>query len=250
MGRLRLSALIGAIMVVAPTAGALAADYYPPQPVPHGGWYIRGDVGYKIYNTPTAIFDADPAFGPGYFVPGNGELFDETLSGAFIIGGGIGYDPTGPLRVDVTSDYETPGHFYGRLDCQTCGATYSEETADISAWTTLFNAYVDLIQSAAFTPYLGVGVGASHLVTTNVASNEPPNSSYPGAGKWNFAWAIMAGVSHQVSQNGVLDAGYRFLSLGEAQSGLIYDAQNDSGRLRYQKISAHEFRVGVRLLLP
>ena len=64
-------------------------------------------------------------------MPGNGELFNETMSPAWVFGGGIGYDAPGPHRFDFTIDYETPSHFYGRLDCPTCVVTtgYSEETA-------------------------------------------------------------------------------------------------------------------------
>ena len=79
MRRFKFSLLFAALALAAPAA--MAADFVKPlPPVPAapviGNWYLRADLGYKWYNDPTAIFDA-PSFGPGYVVPGNGELQNE-----------------------------------------------------------------------------------------------------------------------------------------------------------------------------
>jgi opacity protein-like surface antigen len=245
--RLKISALIGAILLSGPavTPVAQAADYRPLPPVVYGGWYVRADLGYKWYGTPTAIFDA-PTFGPGYTVPGNGELFDETMSNAWAFGGGFGYDPVGAHRFDFTLDYETPSNFNGHLDCPLCGATFSEETADISAWAGLFNFYWDFEGHKNFKPYVGAGVGFSALTTTNVASDNPPGSVYPGATHWNFAWALMAGLTKDMGGKMKLDINYRYLNLGEARSGVISDGVGGTGFFQYQNIHAHEFRIGIR----
>src|SRR3954454_18954587 len=127
--RFRISALIAAVVLAIP-AVASAADLIrplPPSRLPQaqGQWYLRADLGWKMYGTPDTIFNA-PTFGPGYVVPGNGELFNETMGNAWAFGGGIGVDPAGPHRFDFTIDYETPSHTYGRLDSTLCGPCYSQ----------------------------------------------------------------------------------------------------------------------------
>lgn len=243
---MRLKFAIFAAAVVVAAAPAVAADFIKPlPPAPVGGWYVRGDIGWKTYGTPSTIFDA-PSFGPGYVVPGNGELFDEHMSNAWVIGGGVGYDPAGPHRVDFTLDYETPSHYHGHLDCTLCGPGYSTESADITAWTGLANVYIDLAGHPGWTPYVGGGVGFSVLTTNNVASDNPPATTYAGASHWNFAWALTAGFSHDLTASMKLDINYRYVSLGEARSGVINDGLGDTGFFQYQNIHASEIRIGLR----
>jgi opacity protein-like surface antigen len=248
MRRLRLLALFAALISGAPAA--LAADFIRPMPLAYTGWYVRADIGFKWYGTPSAIFDA-PTFGGGFTVPGNGELFEESMSQALSIGGGVGVDPAGALRLDFTIDYETPSHFYGRLDCPACGGGgYSEEQADIMAWAGLFNVYWDFERHPwHLKPYVGAGAGFSILTTFNVATNNPGNTVYPGATHWNFAWGLMAGATKDLTVSSKLDLGYRFLYLGEARSGVIADGLGATGYLQYQNIHAHEFRIGLRYML-
>jgi opacity protein-like surface antigen len=247
--RSKYAALFAAMMLAVPTAVS-AADFIKPLPPVVKAWYLRADIGYKWYGAPEAIFDA-PTFGAGFPVPGAGELFAEEMGNAWSVGGGIGYDPVGAARFDFTLDYESPAEFYGRLTCPAaCApATFSEETADISAWAGLFNVYFDLGKHGHWQPYVGAGAGFSALITTNVASTNPPGSSYPGDTHWNFAWALMAGVSKEVSQTMKLDLGYRFINLGEARSGVIDDGAGNTGFFQYQNIHAHEFRFGIRHML-
>jgi opacity protein-like surface antigen len=248
--RLKIAALIGAIVLTAPAA-AFAADLLRPlpPPPPSGGWYVRGDFGYKFYVAPTTIFDA-PAFGAGFPVPGAGELFNESAGPAWTVGAGVGYDPAGPHRFDFTIDYETPSHFYGRLNCTLCGPGYSEERADVSAWTGLANFYVDLLSHpGVLKPYVGAGIGVSYLTTQNVTSNNPPGATYAGASHWNFAWALMAGVSKDIGPQYKLDINYRYVNLGEARSGVIDDGSGNTGFFQYQHIQAHEIRIGLRKML-
>jgi opacity protein-like surface antigen len=248
MGRRTVAALIAVMALLFPVV-AQAADFMRPLP-PASAKYLRFDLGYKLYADPDAIFTGGAAFGPGYAVPGNGELFLEDMGAAWAFGIGVGYDPAGPHRFDFTLDYETPSDYYGRLDCPACGATYSEETASISAWTGLFNVYWDFDGEFhhGLKPYVGAGVGFSVLKTSNVYTSDPAGP-YPGDTKVNLAWALMAGASKELKPGLSLDFNYRFLWLGTAVSGVIYDGDSDPGTLEYRHIRAHEFRVGLRHMI-
>ncbi len=205
MSRLVKIVLIGGLALIAPGGMALAADipvpptyYYPPAPEATAAWYVRFDVGYKLYRTPSATFDL-PAI--GYFVPGTGEFINETISPTGVVGFGVGYDTKGVFRFDITIDYEWPGQFRGNLEriapCTPApDPEYSTEWANISAWTFLLNGYVDFGQGK-FTPYIGGGIGVSRLTTSNVSFNNPDGTSgtWAGMSTWNLAWALTGGLA-------------------------------------------------------
>src|SRR5262249_47397172 len=152
-----------------------------------------------------------------------------------VAGLGFGYQWNDWFRTDLTVDYEWPGTFHGRLHCPpppgAVGCTgapvpeYYDEFADISAWTTLINAYFDLPMFAdaptGLPPYVGAGLGAASLTTTNVHYISPGGSpgSWPGASTWNVAWSLTAGVSYAITKNLLLDLNWRYVNLGDAVSG-------------------------------
>ena len=216
----------------------------PPPVQAAGGWYLRGDIGYKLYSDPDASFNGD-------------DFINEDLDDTWMFGVGIGYDTGTGLRGDVTFDYETQADFEGNLECIDVGCStgateYSTERADIEAYTALVNVYYDLPEVLGFTPYVGAGIGASYLRTTDVTSVNPASinptgvvDTHDGDGNWNFAWALMAGASYDVTDHIALDFGYRYLNLGDAVSGPI-TAQGVTEPIRYDDIDAHEFRAGVR----
>ncbi len=189
----------------APVRAADMPEYPPvidtPEPLPlpaAGGWYLRGDIGYKIYNNPDAQLSN---VNYGGFDASTAKMFGEDLDGAVDIGIGAGYKFNDYFRADLTLDYETPAGFSGKLDCPgVCGGGTTTESIDITAWSGLVNAYADLGTYYGITPYVGAGVGASYLVTDGGKSSD--GSTYDGAGKWNFAWALSAGASYAINRSG------------------------------------------------
>lgn len=243
---------------------AVAADFPEPLPVIEapeplpitgvGGWYLRGDIGYKVYNDPDAKL-SNPDYAGGSFTGGLNELTDTNLDDAYNIGVGVGYKVNDYLRADLTLDYETPAEFGGRLFCPGAAScpdadgdgtpdAFSEESADITAWSALANVYADLGTFYGITPYVGAGAGLSYLVTDDVKSSI--GAEYDGDERFNFAWALMAGASYALTDQLALDVGYRYLNLGDAESGVIASGTGETTRIRYENIDAHEVRVGLR----
>ncbi|TYC52050.1 porin family protein [Rhodobacterales bacterium] len=224
------------------SSGAFAADLpapvieYVPQVPTVGGWYLRGDIGYKIYSAPEMKY-------------GTLDFYDDEMDGTFMIGAGVGYKFNNHFRTDFTIDYEFPAEFSSKGDCtSTCGAPgYSIEKADIDVWTFMLNGYVDIGTWNRITPYVGAGLGASYVSTSNITFQNPDGStgSYDSDGNWNFAWALMAGASYDITPNLALDAGYRYLNIGDGRSKQFSTAGQTS-RIEYEDLSAHEFRLGAR----
>lgn len=260
MRRIIKSAIFGGVALAMP-AMAHAADlptppviYYPPETVvevPPGAFYFRLDLGYKIYRDPEVTFNL-PLL--GYDVPGDGEYINESLSNTWLAGFGVGYDFGTYLRTDLTIDYEFGADFEGELYCGGCDPTppqYSYETATISAWSFLLNGYIDFgTRGGPITPYIGAGIGVAALTTTNVAFVNPDTSTgvWQGTKTWNFAWALMAGFSVDMSERVALDINYRYIHLGTAMAITDLGTNNDTP-IVYDNIAAHEIRVGFRYTL-
>ncbi len=219
-----------------------------------GGWYLRGDIGYKYYQAPKGSF-SDRTWGS---IGNNGDMGSEKMLGAADIGAGVGYKFNEYLRSDVTLDYETPAKFKGSVYCLSspCGSTgewQASESAKITAYSGLANIYADLGDFHGIKPYIGAGAGASYLRTSDIKSGAQDgyNGNNPkGEGKWNFAWAVMAGVEYPLSDRLSLDLGYRYLNLGDAKTGGV--RENPGGAVtsvEYKDITAHEVRLGLRYYL-
>lgn len=227
------------------STAALAADlpapvieHVPQVPVVTGGWYLRGDIGYKIYQDPDVSYSSI-------------EFQNESLDDTAVIGIGVGYRFNEYFRSDVTLDYEFQSNFEGNAPCGACGVggtpSFSTETADIDVWTVLWNAYFDLGTWNAFTPYIGGGIGASYVNVDGIRFSNPDGTSgsYPGDGHWSFSWALMAGASYAFNPNLSLDAGYRYLNIGDGYSA-TFSTAGATAKIKYEDLQAHEIRVGLR----
>ncbi|MDX0627235.1 outer membrane beta-barrel protein [Sinorhizobium medicae] len=220
-----------------------------------GGLYLRGDIGYAAW-----LDEGDPY----YRSPGSGNVafdnarFEEPASATI----GLGYQFTDVIRADLTAEY-FEGRFDGTsLSAPPCagegagtGCAFSHR-ANFSALGLMANGYVDLATLAGFTPYLGAGIGATridwktaHETSSCVGaggacSGNAGGASYGGRDSWRFTYALMAGVSYDVTDRLKFDAGYRYSQISDGDMFGSGDAQGyDDG------LSRHEFRVGLRFAL-
>ncbi|POF31151.1 outer membrane protein [Roseibium marinum] len=211
-------------------------EHIPQIPVAAGAFYLRGDIGYKIYQAPDIKY-------------GTLDFYDEEMDGTFMMGAGVGYKFSDHLRADLTIDYEFPAEAKSKGPCNSpCGSPgHSIEKADIDVWTFMLNGYVDIGTWNKITPYVGAGIGASYVTTSNITFANPDGArgSYDGDSKWNFAWALMAGASYEITPNLALDGGYRYLNIGDAHSAK-FAVGGQNTRIEYKDLSAHEFRLGAR----
>ncbi|MBZ7923166.1 porin family protein [Ensifer adhaerens] len=230
-----------------------------------GGIYLRGDIGYapwrgegdpyyRTFDAGTLSYDS---------VPFDNARFDKPFSGSL----GVGYQFTDTFRADLTADY-FEGRFSGSSasasPCAGQGAGTScafSTAADYSALGLMVNAYMDFGTLAGFTPYVGGGIGATRLnwdtaveSATCVAgggacAGSPTAASYEGRDSWRFTYALMAGVSYDLSDQLKLDVGYRYSHIAdgemfgfgaEALVGATGDKGFDDG------LSRHEIRAGLR----
>ena len=275
--RLKLSFLIAMLPLAVGTAQG--ADYPQPQPcydaaliasgrAPYGAvpcytpppvvveefssWYLRGDIGFsnqkvnKLTNPAATSSIVQSSYG-----------FDAAPT----IGLGIGYYYNDWLRFDVTGEYRGRANFHGSEIYATSPARSTDEYGGSkSEWLFLFNGYVDLGTWNRVTPFVGAGVGFSRNSIHNfqdACHNCGGNVGFTGISfaedrsKWNFAWALHAGLAYKVSKNFVVELSYRYLDMGKAETGALvaFDGSGTISGSTFDKLTSHDVRLGLRFNL-
>ena len=140
---------------------------------------------------------------------------DKGFDAAPFFGLGVGYTVNNWLRFDVTGEYRGAANFHGLDVGAIPGGGFADDryTASKSEWTFLFNGYVDLGTWWSITPFIGAGVGASRNTISNFGDfstcvnslscvGSGGSDAFAGtASRWNFAWALHAGIAYQVWRN-------------------------------------------------
>jgi opacity protein-like surface antigen len=189
------------------------------------------------------------------------------------------YEARGIYSTSATGTQTPLGVAYDTTE--TCNGTTIIKQKNL---LTLFNGYYDIGTYYGFTPYVGAGVGfneqqTSGSLTFNESANgssyapdltaptgyplrwvypngtpvtPPPNIAFTTQNwnrtfsqtKFNFAWALMAGVSYNITPELALDLSYRYANLGSTTVGI--NAQ--TGATISQRNSEQDVRIGVRLM--
>jgi opacity protein-like surface antigen len=145
------------------------------------------------------------------------------------------------LRADLTADYGFRDKFQG-----TTASMADDFTANFDTFSALANVYGDLGTWFGFTPYVGAGVGMAHLSAADFIQHFQAAVAPADTGsKWNLAWALMAGVSYDISNKYAIDVGYRHINMGNVATGT--DAYGNS--LTFHNLAADEIRVGFRYMI-
>jgi opacity protein-like surface antigen len=243
-------------------AAAQAADLGPApilQPAPvvqeFSGWYLRGNIG--MTNQSVKSIAAVPNPFPNDSISTPFASFDASP----LAGLGVGYQVNNWLRVDATGEYRSSAHFHGQQVDQSGGVTLPDDyNASKSEWLFLANAYVDLGTWWCITPFVGAGVGMSRNtisgfrddgVVLNTGFGTSPSTTFAADGsKWNFAWALHAGLAYKVAPGFTVELAYRYINLGDGVTGVTnsFDGVttvNGSGFL-LKDITSQDVKLGVR----
>ncbi len=256
MGSLKKFAVAGALLVLMPSAAALAADltYYPPPetPPPVSGWYLRGDIGM----TNQSVGSLYNVLYSGATVTNIDKGFDS--SPLFSIG--IGKQINQSFRIDFTGEYRGGASFHG-LDVYSpepssaTGMGSDDYSGTKSELTFLANAYVDLGNFNGIVPFLGAGIGASRNTISDFRDVNVPTLGVAygdKASKWNFAWALYAGLGYEINQRLTLEAAYRYIDLGSAESGDLTTytgVSNVVNPMVFNHLTSQDLKVGFRYKL-
>lgn len=275
------------------TLAARAADMLPPVYEPEsghmselgGGWYLRGDIGYANMSFPIA--QAPINVNQGIAPPAAQTIYGDSNANFGVLSGtlGAGYQFNHWFRMDATIDWhdnhtsskttyglpcalDVTNPVTGLATLTNSGSCYKTDAVSEKTWTGLMNAYGDLGTWYGVTPYVGAGIGITHLqaqasenwywnyggaYTANGVNNAYYSQAtgvlihygYPGnVGPTqvvnNFSWALMAGLSYDIAPGLKFDIGYRYLNMG------TLSATTASGATVHRTVDANELRAGLR----
>ncbi len=181
------------------------------------------------------------------------------------LGGGIGRYVTCSIRTDLTVDHRFESEFKGH-NGNIYSPVYGVHKFGYESTAVLLNFYYDFDMRSRFTPYIGFGFGLAHnqinggrgvvdaeasFLNNNVRQLRNTGGNpirIDSDDKWQVAGAVMAGFSVAMRERLKLDAGYRFLYLGEVNTGQIRDEVTNAlgGPTRVEELHSHEFRIGLR----
>jgi len=260
----RKALLLGCAVLAGGTTTAAAADLYGngmkdavyEAPLAVGpSWYVRIDGGYAVHDDPTMTES------------GIYDLVGETIDDTWTLGGGVGRYFTPTIRGDITYDHRFEADASGTLLDNSAGLN-GTRTFGITSDVVLFNLYYDFDRGGRFSPYVGAGLGVTYNRTsTGTATSscgctgtieEGDDTHVAGALMAGFTTrlhggeTVMAGSSKDApmtvdtGRGLYLDVGYRFLYLGEVETGPIVTTAPIAEDPSVERIHAHEFRVGLR----
>ena len=85
---------------------------------------------------------------------------------------------------------------------------------------------------------------------TNAGGGSVPSlPSATTSSKWNFAWALHAGVAYKVTPNFTVELAYRYLDMGDGLTGDLrtFDGVNNvNNPMTFKSITSHDLKLGVR----
>lgn len=239
--------------------GGSVKDYAPAPAAPSRALYLKGTIG--LANTDTDQIWTNGHGTDGY-QSGNFTVIDKNITSSTVYGFGVGFEANRWLRFDVTADYRGKALFTG-LDRYQIGATCTagvncgtnEYQADITTWTGLFNAYIDLGTFRGVTPYVGAGVGFANHHVEGFRDVNVPTGGYAYGDKshndTNFAWALYGGMSYDVTDKLTLDFAYRYIDMGDTETGraTAFDGSDSYQGLQIRDITSQDFLVSARYRL-
>lgn len=238
---------------------AFAADMPPlleqaPVIEEFSGWYLRGDVG--MTNQQADRLD--------FYKMHDGSTYNWLDEGKFdsgwLFGLGVGYQFNSWLRADITGEYRGRTSFRALDRYDENGDGTWDGTNDYSLtkseWLFLANAYVDLGTWWGVTPFIGAGIGVVDIMVDNYRdlgwNNGVYNTAYAEPGdKWNFAWALHAGLAYHVSPAFTVELAYRYLNMGDAKTGFAYawGGYTSSHNVTVESLESHDLKLAMRWAL-
>jgi len=264
MNRVHRSVLAGMATALLSTVGAFAADlnngsikdngYQPAMSSRPALFYVRGDF-------TASANDFGSMTEPPAYTYSSASLANNRAWGA-----GLGMYFTPSVRGDLTLDWSGSGAARGTI-LDGVATVQGERQFGVKHVVGLANLYYDFDTRSRFTPYLGVGLGFARNTTIagqvviqgcdassgGAAANCAANMD--GATKTNAAGALMAGFSAKLGDRWNVDAGYRFLYLGDARTSDIQITRivnnpawpQSAPAATVHDMYAHQFRVGLRM---
>ncbi len=193
------------------------------------GYYVGFKTGASIQDYNNVVFDNPRITGTAR---DNGADASEIIS--FQVGKKFSFVP---VRFEV--EYVSTGQVTFDRHHDPFAANRQRITVDSERL--MFNLYHDCDFFDFVSMYAGAGVG---LAFNESDALQGTSSEFADSTVTSVAWSISAGVTKDIFTDYTVDLGYRYVDLGDANTGWSQFAPSDE-QFRGQ-LDAHEIAVGVR----
>ena len=171
-----------------------------------------------------------------------GSDWDSTFGGSLA----VGYDLSKKLNVPIRGELEYAAFSKAEAEGDPWNNGYTNDFRQTNNIQTLFvNVYYDINTGTKFIPYIGAGMGAGFIRTKGRVDWGGEINNTGSKTVTNFAWNVGLGLGYQITNNIVLDVGYRFADLGKVQTNWCNETSFD-WRLDTKRIYQHQFSMGAR----
>ncbi|MGH7012626.1 MAG: OmpA family protein [Stellaceae bacterium] len=188
MNLVRVSAL--GLVLCALAGTALAQTFGSPGTGPNGP-YIRGEGGWSHMNDMTGNTTT-------------GTTYTSKQKEGYTAGGALGWK-LDQLRLELGLDFSNSGIKQIDLNNASAGSV----SGSVHNTSAMARALWDLRTGTRFVPYIGIGVGASHVTLDNVRAN---GTMLSNSSDTVFAYEPIVGVNYLVTPNLALGLEYRYFA--------------------------------------
>lgn len=238
---MRFSAVLLSIALL--TVSAIAAFSQSPMMMDSSGVYVNVGGGLTILpgtsDTPHASLPNKP--GTEDKRPRDEKMASWDFDLGFGVDGALGYD-FGSFRTDLEFTYLSSKAVF---DVDKVKRRGPNEDADdsLTVMALMANAWYDLDTGSAWTPYIGIGVGGTHL-SVQLAEGTDENDRYFEGTGLGFAYQAGVGVAFEVLSGFSLTAGYQFFGTLLTK---VTDKDNKNSTVS-PTLMAHGIQLGMRFL--
>lgn len=180
---------------------------------------------------------------------------DTVFAGGLSVG--YDFDPQFDIPIRVELDYTARSRAEAKSSQTVAGspgdpaALYDLSMKDkITLQTLMFNAWWDIPLDIPVTPYIGGGIGFGFInykgYNDSVSDNGSDDEFLSGsANETNFAWSLGGGMTYDVTENWIVDLGYRYIDAGDISKTFKDDAGDDSSKSKLD-VTSHDIMLGIR----
>lgn len=162
------------------------------------GFYVGLNAGFDYLNDATV------------HQSGVGNTVEAEFDTGQCFSGVFGYDFGAP-RVEGEIAYIT-----NDIDKLTAQGTIVDGSGEASSWSFMLNAYLEVENRTAFTPYFGGGIGIADVSVENIIIS---NYNLVSESDTAFAYNFTAGIAWEIKEPITLDLRYRYFATQNPELG-------------------------------
>jgi len=208
------------------------------------GWYVSPEGGVVFMQDPTtdltftnrSITNFGSILNAGSLPPGGDPQFKANMDTGWAAGLAAGYSglfiPQFRAEAEIVYRDNSVNKITESPAVAPCFSKGCPGTGDVSSLAFMANGYYDILNSSAFTPYIGGGVGVAEVSGNSVGITSPVHFTFSKS-DWEFAYQGIAGVRYSFDPNWSVSVDYRYFATLDPKFTVSIGGTNHSQSTQY-----------------